>query len=212
MVRTIRKVKGKTARIIGKRMFRKGRPTLARDKIRRKRITCVILTMAILLIIIPGYMILRHKFNTMAVNQEQTVQNQELYSVAGIIYRHMNAYPTYCRKAGYTMEQYPKTFMSEYEDDLIVFGQVARQIGLSPEGVINQTARDFSTVVQKSIGKEFTRLRKRGLTTQDNQSVQTDEEICRHIDENAANWIKNEKKSDTDVLQNFVRMVKEKNK
>lgn len=206
MVRTIRKLKRKTARIIVKhRMCRNGKLTIARDKIRRKRMSCFLLTLAVLLLIIPGFIMLRHKFATLSVDNELTEQNQELYSTATIIYRHLHAYPTYCRKNEYTMLYYPKVFFNTYNSDLTTFGQAARRQGKTPDLIIAQIQNGFSSIIEKSIRKEFSRLRRRGLKQKDNQPVQSDEEICRYIDENAAMWFETEKKADIERMQEFAK-------
>ncbi len=212
MARTIKKIKSKTARMVVKhRMSRKGKLTLAQDKIRRKRMSCLILTIAFLLLVIPSYIVLQYRFNSLLAKENLTEQKQEIYTMGMVIYRHTNAYPLYCKKAGYDMIHYSKTFMSENEPDLIAFHTAAQQLGLHPDMILNQMRQGFSTVVQKSIGKEFKRWRERGIVTAHATPVQTDEAMCRYIDENAALWLKTEKKADMEKLHEFVKTITLKN-
>ncbi len=204
MTRTIKKLRNKTVRMVAKhRMTRKGHLTLARDKIRRKRMSCFILTLAFLLLIIPSYIVLQHRFNSLLRTQEVTEQKQELNTTGAIIYRHLNAYPAYCRKVGYNMVHYSKVFTAENEVDLQRFDRAAQRVGLRPDVVINQIQQDFSDIIQKSIKKEFKRLRERGITSSNAQLIKTDEEICRYMDENASLWLKTEKKSDMEKIHTF---------
>lgn len=206
MVRTIRKLKRKTVRMIAKhRMCRNGKLTIARDKIRRKRMSCFLLTLAVLLLIIPGFIMLRHKFATLSVDNELTEQNQELYSTATIIYRHLHAYPAYCRKHEYSMVHYQKVFFNMYNDDLATFGRVARRQGKTPDSIIGQIQNGFSSIIEKSINKEFYQLRNRGLKQKDNEPVQSVTDVCRYIDENAALWFETEKKVDIERMQEFAK-------
>ncbi len=206
MVKVIRKIKRNTARMIVRhRMCRNGKLTIARDKLRRKRMSCFLLTLAFLLLIIPGFVMLRHRISTIMTEQETTAQNQELYTVGTIIYRHLHGYPTYCRKKGYTLKNYVKVFIDTYDDDLVVFDLISREYGLTPNTVISEIKNAFSPVVQKSIGKEFGRLRQRGLVTKDNKPIKTDEQICRYLDENTADWFKTEKKADIEQIHTFAK-------
>ncbi len=210
MTRTIRKLKSKTARMVVKhRMTRKGRLTLARDKVRRKRMSCFILTLAFLLLVIPSYIILQYRFNSLLDNQELTEEKQELHTTAALIYRHINAYPAYCRKVGYNMVHYPKVFTAENEANLIAFGAAAQRVGLRPDAIMNRIQQGFGTVIQQSIRKEFKRLLNRGIVASNAQPIKTEEGICRYMDENAALWLKTEKKTDMDKIHAFTFGQKE---
>ena len=210
MVKVIRKIKRNTARMIVKhRMCRNGKLTIARDKLRRKRMSCFLLTLAFLLLVIPGFVMLRHRISTIMTESETTAQNQELYTVGTIIYRHLHGYPTYCRKKGYTLKNYVKVFIDTHEDDLVVFDLISRENGLTPNTVISEIKNAFSPVVQKSIRKEFGRIRQRGLMTQDNQPIKTDVQICRYLDENTRDWFQTAKKADIEQIHTFAKSFSE---
>lgn len=203
MVKAIHKLKQKTARMIVKhrRICRHKKLTMKQDKIRRKRMSCFLLTLAVLLLIIPGFIMLRHKFSSVITHNEAAEQNQELYSIGSIIYRHLNAYPAYCRKAGYELTHYPKVFLTNYEQELIIFDLIARTKNLTPNIIIEHIQKGFSHVIQKSISREFKQLQKQ----QNGPSTPSDAEICRYIDENTSTWFETERKSDIDRLREFAQ-------
>lgn len=176
--------------------------TQVQEKARRKRMSCYILTLAVILLVIPGYIFLYHRLEVKSDNIE-TIENQELYSAAGVLYRHINAYSQYCRKAGYTMVSYPRVFLSEYEKEILVFEKQAYQKGLYPDKMVRKIQNDFARVVQKSISKEFDRLRKQNGIRSDMQKPATDEEICRYLDQHASDFLKTDKKADIEKLKKF---------
>lgn len=210
MPKTIRHMKRKTARMLVKhRKHYRGRLTATQDKIRRKRMSFCILTLAVALLIIPGFLFLRYKLSTQTTDSQEIQQNQALYSVAAIVYRHTQAYPTFCRKKGYIMLHYRQTFLLDNKDVLLALDATVRKNNLTSDNIIRQIHQGFSPVVQKSIAREFTRLRNNGLTNANGQPLTTDEAICQYIDENTSMWLKTEKKKDIDALTTLAEIIVE---
>ena len=72
MVRAIRKIKRKTAKVIIKhRKYYRSRLTAAQDKKRRKRMTAFLLGLAAILLLTPWLLCLRHKFLESQLSQEE---------------------------------------------------------------------------------------------------------------------------------------------
>lgn len=208
MPKPIRHIKRKTARMIVKHRKRyRGRLTAAQDKLRRKRMSFFILALAVALLIFPGFMFLRYKLTTQSVDTAEIRQNQALYSVAAIVYRHTQAYATYCRKKGYIMRHYRQTFLAENKDVLMSLDATVRKNEQTSDRVIRQIHQGFSSVVQKSISREFARLRNRGMTGENGQVLTSDTDICQYIDENTSVWLKTEKQKDIESLNNLAKTV-----
>lgn len=209
MVKTIKKIKKKAARIIVKKRIKyRNHLTLAQDKKRRKHITNILMLLAGLLIFVPGYLGIRHKLSAHKIENETITLNQELYTVSNLIYRHHNAYPNYCRKQGHILNIYPGVFIKTYETELIIFDQKAKKTGLSAEKLIAKSQKEFSAVAEKSIRKEFKRLLTKRIQNNDGQVIQSEKELCVYIDENPQDWI-NRHQDSLDQIKKSIQHIQE---
>ena len=190
MVRTIKNIKRKTARIIVKKRIKyRNRLTLAQDKKRRKRITNILMILSFVLLLVPGYLGFREKLKTNYIDTETINLNQELYTIANLIYRHQHGYPNYCRKLGQPLNIYPPFFVKTYETELLVFQQKAKETGISPDKILAKIQKEFSVISEKSINKEFKRLIPKRIQNKDGSIVKTESDLCIYIDKNPQIWI-----------------------
>lgn len=190
MVRAIRKIKRKTAKVIIKhRKYYRSRLTAAQDKKRRKRMTAFLLGLAAVLLVTPWLLCLRHKFLESQLSQEDVSVHQTLHTIANIVHRHHNGYPEYCKKKGHLLVNYPIVFTETFKSDLIVFNTVARKNNLTPAGIMTNIQREFASVSEKAIQKEFKKLTNGQLKTVDGKTIRTEKELCQYIDANPKEWI-----------------------
>lgn len=163
------------------------------DKKRRKRLSCFILGIALFLIIGPGYFFFIQRFSTASRFSEQKIieADQELMTLASLIYRHFNGYEAYCAKNGYKMQQYPKAFVAAFQSEMTLLDQQAREQGLSLESLLNKINVQFGPAFDRIIATELKELQQVVLANQktpeslENTTVSV-QDICRLIDENAA--------------------------
>lgn len=209
MVKTINKIKRKTARIIVKKRIKyRNRLTLAQDKKRRKRITNILMLLAVLLILLPGYLGIRHKLSTHQITDETITLNQELYTLANLVYRHKTGYANYCRKQGQSLKSYPNAFVETYKSELIIFNQKAKEIGLPADKIIAKIQKEFAVVSEKSIHKEFKKLLTKRIQNTDGTVIQTEKDLCLYIDTNPQDWIQRHKSS-LDQIKKSVKHIQE---
>lgn len=209
MVKTINKIKRKTARIIVKKRIKyRNRLTLAQDKKRRKRITNILMLLAGLLILLPGYLGIRHKLSTHQITNETITLNQELYTVANLVYRHKTGYSNYCHKQGQILKSYPNAFVETYKSELIVFNQKATESGLSADKIIAKIQKEFAVVSEKSIHKEFKKLLTKRIQNTDGTIIQTEKDLCSYIDTNPQDWIKRHKGS-LEQIKTSIKRIQE---
>jgi len=207
MVRAIRKIKRKTAKVIIKhRKYYRSRLTAAQDKKRRKRMTAFLLGLAAVLLVTPWLLCLRHKFLESQLSQEDVSVHQTLHTIANIVHRHHNGYPEYCKKKGHLLVNYPIVFTETFKSDLIVFNTVARKNNLTPAGIMANIQREFASVSEKAIQKEFKKLTNGQLKTVDGKTIRTEKELCQYIDANPKEWI-NRHQSAIKIMQEAVQSL-----
>lgn len=189
MVRAIKKIKRKTARIIVKRRLQsRHKLTVQQDKARRKRLSTLLLIMAGCLVFFPSFMWLRYKFARTPVRQEVIETNQELFLLGNMIYRQYIGYGAFCQKQGVHLVFYPKAFYDAHQDELFVFGHAARQSGFTPDKILEKAQKEFAAVSESSIQKEFNKLIHKRIQDETGTVIQTHEELCRYIDAAPAKW------------------------
>ena len=76
-----------------------------------------------------------------------------------------------------------------FKSDLIIFNTTARKNNLTPAGIMANIQREFSSVSEKAIQKEFKKLTNGQLKTVDGKAIRTEKELCQYIDENPKEWI-----------------------
>lgn len=160
------------------------------DKKRRKRLSCFILGLAVLLIIGPSFFFLKHRFpaTSLLTQQAAAQKDQEIMTLASLIYRHFNGYDAYCIKQGYRMNSYPKLFAKRFQNEMIILDQKAKEQGSSLEGVLNQIKQQFGPVFDRIIETELKTLRQQEAAKNPEVASKiqhiSSADICRWIDEN----------------------------
>ncbi len=187
--KAIKKIKHQTARVIVKQRMRRKKISAEIDKKRRKRLSSFLLIMAAVLLIIPGFLCLRHKYLADRLSVDEVAENQELFSLANVIYRHYIGYGDYCKKKGVLLQNYPATFFQIYNPQLLAFGKKVRAHGFTPDKVLSKTKKEFAGISEMSIQREFKQLIQKRFQDKNGLPIQTEENLCIFIDENPTLWM-----------------------
>lgn len=132
------------------------------DKKRRKRLSCFILALALLLIVGPGYFFFFQRFSQshQIPNEADIRAEQEVMTLASVIYRHFNGYEAYCAKNGYQMQVYPKAFAHVFQKQMQVLDAKAKEQGTSLAGLLNQINKQFGPAFDRLIHTELQQMQK----------------------------------------------------
>lgn len=190
MVRkAIKKIKRQTARVLVKQRMKIKKISAEIDKKRRKRLSSFLLIVAAVLLIVPGVLCLRHKYLTERLSVDEVSENQELFSLANVIYRHYIGYGDYCKKKGVLLQNYPATFFQTYNPELLAFGKKVRAHGFTPDKILSKTKKEFAGISEMSIRREFNQLIQKRFQDNTGKVIQTEENLCTFIDENPTVWM-----------------------
>ncbi len=133
------------------------------EKKRRKRLSCFILALAIILVITPVLFFWKqhfsHSLQWMSSEKIENRQEQEMMTLAALIYRHFNAYEAYCMRHDYPMHKYPKSFAVTFHKEMSVLDKRAKEHGRSLEGLLNQVNRQFGPAFDRVLSKELKKMR-----------------------------------------------------
>lgn len=203
--KTLNKIKRQTARVIVRNRMRKRQAISSEtDKKRRKRLSGFLLITAFALLVVPGIVCLRHQILNERMSQNEISENQELFSLANVIYRHYKGYESYCGRQGVMLKNYPKAFYDAYNKELLIFGHQVRAHGFTPDKILTKIEKEFASISEISIQREFNRLIQNRFQKKDGGPVQTEADLCRFIEANPAVWM-NEHEETLKSIREFAK-------
>ena len=170
--------------------------TESEDKQRRKRLSCFILVLAVLLVVIPAGFLLRHRIQKdMSSQQTQEVlYNQKIKTLSLLIYRHYIGYDEYCTKIGIPLNVYPSEFSNIFSKEMLLLRQNIEKKGEQGLSADFLKIKDqFSRVLDKAIKADFNDLRTFFASRQKMGQALTDNEICVLLDMHAKEVLSDER-------------------
>ena len=198
--KTYRRTQKKRKRVC--KVFDRGNCFLSEseDKRRRKRLSCFILVLAILLVVVPSLFLLKHKVevSVFPVSKQELQHDQQSITLAMIMYRHYVGYDEYCTKLGVPLNFYPAQFMAKFQkeaDFLRVYlkGSRGEELG----SVFSKIRYKFARVLNKSVASDFSHMK---TAFQKNFQLEspllTDKDICLLLEEKTSDILSKELSGD----------------
>lgn len=176
------------------------------EKRRRKRLSCFVLGLAIVLIAIPSIFLLKHRVQTFfsADTQIEVKKNQDLMTLALLFYTHYRGFDEYCTSKGQPLTIYPERFMAAFPLEFTILTDKAKEYGIhGTEKWINQLKKRFEKPLEKTVVIKFVEIKKFFEQNSENKLNLSDQEVCKLLDEKAMDVLINKENKDYKTLKNL---------
>lgn len=184
------------------------------DKIRRKRLSYFILALAVLLVVVPSILLLKHRVevSVFPVSKQELHHDQQSITLSMIMYRHYIGYDEYCTKLGVPLSNYPAKFMSKFQKEAdFLRGYLKGSRGEELGSVFSKIRYKFSRVLNKTISADFDKMNlifQKEYQLDPSQTENT--AVCQLLEEKAEDILDRNLFKDYTIIQKMGSLLMEK--